>query len=233
MTLTVTDDDGATNAVTKPVMVTAAPQLARDTFSRTFTNGFGTADVVGGGWTVTSAASLSVNGSAGVFTMPAGNGPSAYLNAVSAANVDAVVETSSNKSPTGGSIFHSLVTRRIGTSDYRLKVQITATAVAVYLVRTVNGAETTLASQTIPGLVYQANQVLHLRLRTTGTGTTTLQGKLWVDGQTEPTAWNVTATDTTAALQNPGAVGLYTFLSGAATNAPIAVQVDDFEVVSA
>ena len=82
-------------------------------------------------------------------------------------------------------------------------------------------------------MVYQPDQVLHLRLRATGTGTTTLQGKLWVDGQAEPAGWNVTATDTTAALQNPGAVGLYTFLSGSATNAPIAVQVDDFEVVPA
>ena len=52
VTLTVTDDDGATNSITKPVTVTApAPQdLARDDFSQPVTGGFGTADV-GGNWT--------------------------------------------------------------------------------------------------------------------------------------------------------------------------------------
>ena len=48
---------------------------------------------------------------------------------------------------------------------------------------------------------------------------------------TEPAAWNLTATDTTAALQNPGAVGLYTYLSGSATNLPFTVSYDNFRVV--
>ena len=34
--------------------------------------------------------------------------------------------------------------------------------------------------------------------------------------------------DTTAALQNPGAVGFYSYLSGAATNSPITLQVQSF-----
>ena len=40
----------------------------------------------------------------------------------------------------------------------------------------------------------------------------------------------MTATDTTAALQNPGAVGLYTYLSGSATNLPFVVSYDNFRV---
>ena len=82
-------------------------------------------------------------------------------------------------------------------------------------------------------MVYQAGQVLHLRLQATGTGTTTLRGRLWVDGATEPATWNLTATDTTAALQNPGAVGLFTYLSGTATNVPVTASYDDFQVVPA
>ena len=126
---------------------------------------------------------------------------------MSARDVDATVKVSFDKPGTGGGIYSSLVVRRIGTSDYRLKVRIEATAVTLFLVRTVNGTEVTLANQRIAGLVYQPGQVLRLRLQATGTGTTTLRGRLWVDGATEPTAWNLTTTDTTAALQNPGAVG--------------------------
>ena len=72
---------------------------------------------------------------------------------------------------------------------------------------------------------------LHLRLRAFGTGTTTLQGKVWLDGATEPTVPTLTITDTTAALQNPGTAGLYTFLSSSATNAPVVASYDDFSVV--
>jgi PKD repeat protein len=234
VTLTVTDDDGATDTETQPVTVASTPQaLAADTFERSVAAGFGTADGAGGNWTVSNATVTSVANGVGLMRLNLGTGPSAYLNTVSAANVDATVEVSFDKPGTGGGIYNSLVVRRIGTSDYRLKTRITSTAVILYLARTINGAETVLATQTVPGLVYQPGQVLHTRLRVTGTGTTTLQGRLWVDGQTEPNTWNLTATDTTAALQNPGAVGVYNFLSSSATNAPVTVSVDDFQVVSA
>jgi hypothetical protein len=160
-------------------------------------------------------------------------GPSAYLNGVTVRDVDAVTQFVADKPGSGGGYYPSLVVRRIGTSDYRLKLQITATNVTAFLIRTVNGTETIMATQTMPGFVYQPGQVVHVRLRATGTGTTTLQGKVWVDAQPEPTAWMLTATDTTAALQNPGAVGLYTYLSGSATTQPVVVRYDDFTVTAA
>jgi hypothetical protein len=70
--------------------------------------------------------------------------------------------------------------------------------------------------------------VINLRLQAVGSGTTTLQGKIWLNGASEPAAWTVTSTDTTAALQNPGAVGFYSYLSGSATNAPITLRVQSF-----
>jgi len=90
--------------------------------------------------------------------------------------------------------------------------------------------ETTLASQTVAGVVVPGGQVVNLRLQLQGTGTTTLRTKIWTGAQTEPANWRLTATDTTAALQNPGSVGIYNYLSGSATNAPVTVSVPDFRV---
>ncbi|MBA3801671.1 MAG: PKD domain-containing protein [Acidimicrobiia bacterium] len=232
--LTVTDDDGARGTVVRQVTVSTGgtQPLAADSFTRSVSNGLGTADV-GGTWTGTNTSALSVDGSTGRMLLPAGTGPAAYLTGVSATNVDAVIDVALDKPGTGGGYYGSLITRRVGTSDYRLKVRITATNVAVYLVRTLNGAETTLASSTVAGLTYQAGQVLHVRLRVTGSGTTTIQGKLWVDAQAQPAGWNVTATDASQSLQGPGAVGFYSYLSGSATNAPITVRLDNLNVVTA
>ncbi len=57
------------------------------------------------------------------------------------------------------------------------------------------------------------------------TAGTTVRLKVWPAGQPEPAAWQTTATDTTAALQAPGAVGIGAYLSSSATNAPVTVRV--------
>jgi hypothetical protein len=95
-------------------------------------------------------------------------------------------------------------------------------------VRTVNGVETVLASQTVPGLVMSPAGEINLRLQAVGSGTTTVRAKVWPTGQAEPTAWGVSVSDTTAALQNPGTVGFYSYLSGSATNSPVTLQVQSF-----
>ena len=123
-----------------------------------------------------------------------------------------------------------MIVRRVGTSDYRLKVRITATTVELYLVRTVNGAETTLAAQAVPGLVYEPGCGPAPTSAGHRCGPTTLQARLWTGAQPEPATWNVTATDATAALQGPGAVGLFSYLSGSATNPPVTIGIDNLDV---
>ncbi len=224
--LTVTDNKGSTDTETASVTVTAPTVIATDAFSRTVTNGWGTADT-GGPWTISSTnTNFDVLNGVGTMRMAASSGPSAYLNGVSAGNVDLTSAFSYDKVGTGGGVYTSLVARRIGTSDYRVKVRVTATATTVYLVRTVNGTETTLGTQDIVGTL-PAGAVLNVRFQAEGQGTTTLRASAWTTGA-EPAAWTVTATDTTAALQNPGAVGIYTYLSGSATNAPVTLRVDTF-----
>ena len=66
-----------------------------------------------------------------------------------------------------------------------------------------------------------------MRLQVTGTNPTTIRLKVWPAGATEPTAWQTTATDSTAALQGAGAIGLSGYLSGSVTNAPVVLRLDD------
>ncbi|TDN93247.1 PKD domain-containing protein [Microbacterium sp. BK668] len=229
VTLTVTDNAGATATRTQPVTVAAASVIASDAFDRTVSNGWGSADV-GGAWALSGSLSdFAVGAGSGTLRMAAGSGPSAYLGSVSAADSEMLVSFGYDKPGSGGGIYTSFVARRIGTSDYRAKLQITATGTALSLVRTVNGAETALASQPLAGFVYAPGAVWNLRLRVTGTGPTTLQARVWAEGTAEPTTWT-TATDSTAALQAAGAVGVYSYLSGSANNAPITLGVRDLRV---
>ncbi len=80
VTLTVTDDEGATADTTVEVVV-VRPPLALDTFGRSFSNGFGTADV-GGVWSMTSPPSAySVSGGFGRMVGAVSANRAGYLTA--------------------------------------------------------------------------------------------------------------------------------------------------------
>ena len=76
------------------------------------------------------------------------------------------------------------------------------------LTKVVGGAETAVATRYGLRADLQRGDTLRLRFQVSGTGTATLKGKVWKVGGTEPAAWQVTETDTTAALQAAGGVGL-------------------------
>ena len=230
--LTVTDDKGATGTTTKAVTVTSPPgpaaPFAADAFGRTVSGGWGTADT-GGAWTVTGGATgASVSGGVGRLTMTApGSQPTAFLGTTST-DTDLRVSTSVDKVATGGGTYLSVVGRRVGTAgDYRLKLRVQSTGVvATSLVRTVSGTETVLASGTVAGVTYAPGQVLNVRLQVIGTGTTSLAAKVWPSTSSEPAAWQLTAGDTTLALQAAGSLGLVGYLSASSTNAPVTASFD-------
>ena len=173
---------------------------------------------------------LRCTGGAGTIKTAAGSGPSAYLNGVSGRDVDIVTSFGWDQPGTGGGIYASVVARRSGTSDYRVKVQATAAATTLYLASTVNGTETVLSSQAVSGLVYAPGDVLNVRFSAEGSTTTTLRAKIWKSGTSEPSDWRLTSTDATAALQNAGGVGFYSYLSGSATNGPVTLMVHELSV---
>ncbi|MGY1606527.1 PKD domain-containing protein [Geodermatophilus sp. SYSU D00700] len=218
--LTVTDDDGATGTVTRQVTVTApAPEpgvqpVAADAFERSVTSGWGTADR-GGAWTVTGSSAISsVTGGAGQLSGGIGRTVAATLGTVSGQDVSVQAEVTLPQAATGTGSWVSLSGRKVGTTDQRVTVRFQSTGVVdVRLDRTMDGAETVLASQRLTG-TYTPGTALTVRLELEGTA---LRAKVWPAGTAEPAAWTVTATDTTAALQRPGALSLEVYTSSSAT----------------
>ena len=228
--LTVTDNDGATGSVTHTVTALAPTgPLAQDTFARTVSNGWGTADT-GGDWVRYGSASLFAVGS-GVGTMTlasAGAGPRMTLTSVSSQDTEASVKLSLDKVPNGGGAFFSLGARVTDANGYRAKVKVASTgALTLYLVKVVNGTETTLSSTSLGSAYnYAVGSTLQIKAQVIGVSPTTIKAKVWKTTQTEPD-WQLSTTDSTASLQGPAGVSLVSYLSGSATNFPIVASFDD------
>ncbi|MGN6445468.1 PKD domain-containing protein [Amnibacterium sp.] len=228
---TVTDNGGATASVTRSVTVTApsSSTLGSDSFDRTVNGGLGTADV-GGPWTLAGTASdFSVASGAAQFSTAPGSTRSAYLGSVSSTSSDVATTISLPNLPVGGRSFAGVVGRRVGSNDYNARILVGAAGdVTVQVVQ--NGSY--LDSATVAGLTYTPGLPLKLRMQTSGTNPTTVQARVWKASGTEPASWQVSATDSTAALQSPGSVGLRTYLSSTTTNGATAFSFSGFAVQS-
>ena len=211
--LTATDNQGATDSSTGSVSVAPPPATvhAADSFTRTISGGWGTADV-GGAWSSRSPASLSVSGGMGNMTMATpGSGPSVFLTGASSTNTDLTITARTDKPATGGGIYLSVSARRVSSAgDYRAKMRLQSNAqVSVQLVRVAaNGTETALSPvTTVAGLTYDPAIGVRIRVQATGTSPTTLRAKVWSGSAAEPSTWHATTTDSTTALQVAGASG--------------------------
>ncbi|MET1006925.1 MAG: PKD domain-containing protein [Propionibacteriaceae bacterium] len=226
VTLKVTDDDGATKSLTKRIVV-APGVVAADAFDRTASK-WGTADQ-GGAWTLTGSTSFSTNGSTGNIKLAsAGAGATGALNGVSQQNVNVVADVNIDTMATGSGTYTTFIGRKVGTSDYRMTYQVVAGGqIRLNLTKTVNGTATSLKNVNVSGLTYSPGESIRVRFTATGSGTTALSGKVWKTGTAEPATAQITATDTTASLQAPGAFAIYAYLGGSATTFPVTVGVDN------
>jgi hypothetical protein len=235
VTLTVTDDDGSTDTSSAEVSVTAPLFLARDSFDRTVSGGIGTAEV-GGAWTpVGNTSRLSVSGGSAGFRHDAkGNQDEANLTSVSTTSADLTVTLWADNAATGGGLPVSISARRLDPLNrYDARVRfIEGDKVGVALTAQKGSTTTTfLASEvTLPG-TYPAGTKLSVRLQTIGESPTTIRVKAWTWGVAEPASWLIERTDSHAALQVPGQIGLRTYLSASATLVPVTVRFDDLQVV--
>ena len=225
ISLTVTDNGGATGTTTRSVSVApASTEFARDAFGRTVpAGGWGSADL-GGAWTASVGGTrLSVTPGTGVMDLPAaGNNTGAYLGDVAqtSADITASVAVSAPPSATGTDVYVS--GRRVnGVGEYRFRVRFFPNGtVGLVLSRLQTGVAEAFpgGEVVVPGLTYTPGTTLNLRVQVFGTGTTTARARVWT-GATEPTTWQISRTDATAALQANGAVGLAAYRPTANTTA--------------
>ncbi len=237
VTLTVTDNSGAVNSVTKTITVTApvmpgpVTDLATDAFGRTASASWGSADA-GGAWTATSNGSMMsvANGSGLMQSTRAGSVIEATLGAVSTTSADVQVTMSLQQAVTGTAAYTSVVGRTVGAESYRARVVVnTAGQVNLQLLR----SGTTLQAIRVAGLAYATGDQLRVRLQVTGTSPTTVRAKVWRVGEAEPTAWQLSTTDATASLQAAGSVGLGSYLAANSTTVPFSTAFDEFRVTAA
>jgi PKD repeat protein len=220
--LTVTDDRGAQARATATVTATA-PTSAWDGFGRSVSSGWGSADV-GGVWVtpVTSGSAHSVVPGVGrQEVLRAGQTGWAHLDGYAGVVTDLRVEVGLDKAPAGGNTFVSVVGRRVGTAgDYRARLRVQPSGVVTLIAAR---GETSLQAVDLAGS-YVAGQRLVVRVQVNGASPTTVRAKAWPVGAVEPAAWQVSVTDATAELQQPGGVSVSTFISSAATNAPVVAR---------
>ena len=236
MTLTASDgsltaNDTFTWTVTEPTTVV----YVDDTFTRTASNGWGSVPT-GGAYTLQGTASnFAVAGGLGTINVPtAGATRSALLNSTSATDVDFSFSVRTDKATVGGNHYIYGVVRRNGTNEYRVKMRFATNGnVFVSASQTINNTETLIGTEVlVPGLNHIANGIIRFRGQVTGTNPTTLRVRAWADGSAEPSTWQYTATNSAAALQGAGLLGLRVYMSSGVTNAPVLFSFDDFRVTS-
>ncbi|HSW89882.1 MAG TPA: carboxypeptidase-like regulatory domain-containing protein [Patescibacteria group bacterium] len=234
------DNVNATTQDAGIVTPTAPPQsgttLATDTFTRTTSNGWGTADT-GGAWTISTGASsnFSTDGSTGSMVAIAGASRSLFLGGISQEDYDIQFKVKASSIPTGTAAEAFWVARRLDPNNqYRGKIRFTTSGtITVQASNVVGGVETLLGTQASTGTTFTAGSYVWVRSQIIGTSPTTIYMKAWADGSTEPVTWQYIQTDyQVSALQGSGSVGLRINIPASVSNGPLTFTFDSLNVTT-
>ncbi len=152
------------------------------------------------------------------------------LPEVSARDVDVLAQDLPDRVAASNNAYVSLLVRA-GANDYRGRVRFsTAGTTFLQAARAFNDAETFIGSERNANAPYGATTAIWVRMQAQGASPTTLRMRAWVDGSPEPSTWAYTATDSTAAVQGAGPVGIQARLSSSATSIPTVFSIDNYVV---
>ncbi|MGH9076258.1 MAG: hypothetical protein ACRDY0_02185 [Acidimicrobiales bacterium] len=183
--------------------------LACDTFARTATNGWGRADV-GGSWTISgNASNWSVTPGTGSVQVVPGGAEIGTLGKISIPNVEVLTELTLPL-VTNGSSDAYVLGRYVGGSAptyYRVGV-VRSRSLASLVIRAQRGDGSFVLADVSTALPESETVPVMLRVQFQGTNPTALRARVWEQGSPEPSTWNMATTDSTAAMQGQGALGL-------------------------
>lgn len=196
-----------------------------DTFSRTVVSGWGTSS---DGHTYTLAptnSEYSVTGGVGRVSMGSVN---VFYDASidrGIADADVTATWSSSKLAVGAPLVIELATRRSDIMNlYAFRVNaLTNQSITLDLRKRVANVQTVIASDATVVITHVANTQYKMRFQVIGTQ---LRCKFWLAASSEPTTWNITATD--GALTTGTQVALRSVLSTSTSNAPNVISWDNF-----
>nr|WP_241429114.1 LamG domain-containing protein [Agrococcus sp. ARC_14] len=231
VTLTVTDDEGATAQVTRAVTAGAPVPpgaVSFDSFTRTASSAWGTPEV-GPAWAALGGtAAFSVSGGEGAIALAPTQTREARMAGITGTSNQVEVTLSSDQASAGGTMSIDVIGRQVGSSYYSTRVRLEPNGlIRVYLMRdqTILPGGNVLLPQT-----YTAGADLHVRLQVTGTSPTTVRAAVWLDGSPEPSGWTASSTDGTAAMQAAGFLGIRAALSSVSTNPTQVLRFDRWVV---
>ncbi|WP_028047327.1 PKD domain-containing protein [Cellulomonas sp. URHE0023] len=233
VTLIVTDNEGATGRFVGTVVASApAPAIvtvASDTFTTARTNGWGNA-ITGGTWTHAGlVGNYSTSGSVGrQVVTTAGSTRSSELHDVSTTDADLRVTVAVDKPQSGSGSSLSVWGRKVGNYSYGARIKLTSDGKA-----TLGAMDNSTALSSASLGTYTPGTKLNVRVNVTGVSPTTVRAKAWAVGTTEPAAWMVTGTSSTAGLQSAGSVGFSAYVASNVTAIPMTASYSDFQVLSA
>ncbi len=173
--------------------------LGQDTFNRTST-GLGTASDTQVWQVLQGSVSFSVTPSEGT-----GTGATAITNTALGTTTPPDTNSRIRFQVSSTSDGFGLVTRQSGSGTTSSRYRLSVTGTTLTLAKTVSGTSTTLGTATV---TLSANTFYWLRLSVIGT---TIQGKMWADGTSEPSTWTIASVTDTSLTS--GLFGFYTKLN--------------------
>jgi trimeric autotransporter adhesin len=195
-------------------------EAARDGFSRTVSDGWGSADV-GGAYKISgSANAVSASGSTGVVKLGAGHEFAASLPNVSIGDVD-ISDTATVTGATTYDLFHGWgVRRQDDGSSYNIRVRFSSSGKSTLGVsRRIGSTSTWLSGVSLPTAL-RAGQTFHGNVQVTGTSPVLIRARVWIDGSSKPD-WQLRHSDSDSArITGKGAVALRDYAKTASSRSP-------------
>jgi parallel beta-helix repeat protein len=169
-------------------------EAARDSFSRTVSDGWGSADVGGVYKIGGSANAVSASGSTGVVKLSAGREFAASLPSVSIGDVD-ISDTAKVTGAATYDLFHGWgVRRQDDGSSYNIRVRFSSSGKSTLGVSRRSGATSTWLSGVSLPMALQAGQTFHGNVQVTGTSPVLIRARVWADGSSKP-GWQLSYSD--------------------------------------
>lgn len=192
-----------------PTLVCASGATVCDTYNRSVSGGWGTADS-GGAWSIAGTPSnWSVAPVTGSITVSPKGTELGYQSSVSVRDVEILTKVVLPLGPGSANTYAYVLGRASAnaSSYYRVGIlQNTNTSTSFLRVQRSDGTQ--LRTDQSTGIPSGNGRAVWLRVQFQGAGPTAIRVRAWADGSSEPPMWQFDSTDGTAAMQNAGAVGV-------------------------